>query len=127
MDDFQATVPMRGDVPPSGVMLHGRPAFVHPSAVVEAGAQLAEDVTIGPFCWVSAGAVIGRGTVLENHVTIMGDVHIGEQNHLFPNAVIGGEPQDVSYRGTRTRVDIGDGNVIREGVTINAPRKRKRA
>ncbi|NCY03959.1 MAG: acyl-ACP--UDP-N-acetylglucosamine O-acyltransferase [Planctomycetia bacterium] len=104
---------MRDDV------ARGRPAAVHPSAVVEAGAQLAEDVTVGPFCWVSAGAVIGRGTVLENNVTIMGDVRIGEWNHLFPNTVIGGEPQDVSYRGTRTRVDIGDRNVIREGVTIN--------
>jgi UDP-N-acetylglucosamine acyltransferase len=119
MDDFQATVPMRSDTPSCGGVLRGRPPLVHPSAVVEPGAQLADDVTIGPFCWVSGGAVIGRGTVLENHVTIMGDVHIGEQNHLFSNAVIGGEPQDVSYRGTRTRVDIGDGNVIRESVTIN--------
>jgi UDP-N-acetylglucosamine acyltransferase len=119
MDDFQPTVPMRGDTPAGGLVLRGRPASVHPSAIVEPGAQLGEDVTIGPFCWVSAGAVIGRGTVLENHVTIMGDVHVGSQNHIFPNAVIGGEPQDVSYRGTRTRVDIGDGNIIREGVTIN--------
>jgi UDP-N-acetylglucosamine acyltransferase len=119
MDDHEATVPMRGDPPPRGRSLRGLPAAVHPSAVVEPGAQLGEDVVVGPFCWVSAGAVIGRGTVLENHVTIMGDVRIGEQNHLFPNAVIGGEPQDVSYRGTRTRVEIGDGNILREGVTIN--------
>jgi UDP-N-acetylglucosamine acyltransferase len=100
-------------------VLRGLPAAVHPSAVVEPGAQLGEDVTIGPFCWVSADAVIGRGTVLENHVTITGDVRIGEQNRIFSNAVIGGEPQDLSYRGTRTRVEIGDGNIIREGVTIN--------
>ena len=119
MDDFQVTVPMRDDAMPRGGVRRGLPASVHPSAVVEAGAQLGEDVTIGPFCWVSSGAVIGAGTVLENHVTILGDVLIGEQNHLFSNAVIGGEPQDVSYRGTRTRVEIGDRNVIREGVTIN--------
>ena len=119
MDDFQATVPMRGDLPSRGPVLRGLPAAVHPSAVVEPGAKLGEDVTIGPFCWVSADAVIGRGTVLGNHVTIMGDVRIGEQNQIFPNAVIGGEPQDLSYRGTRTKVEIGDGNIIREGVTIN--------
>jgi len=119
MDDLQSTVPMRSDAPSRGRVLRGLPAVVHPSAVVEPGARLDDDVLVGPFCWVSAGAVIGRGTVLENHVTIMGDVRIGEQNHLFPNAVIGGEPQDVSYRGTCTRVEIGDGNIIREGVTIN--------
>ncbi|MFM8704940.1 MAG: acyl-ACP--UDP-N-acetylglucosamine O-acyltransferase [Planctomycetia bacterium] len=119
MDDFQATVPMRDESSTRGATLRGRPASVHPSAIVEAGAQLGEDVVVGPFCWVSAGAVIGRGTVLDNNVTIMGDVRIGESNHVFSNAVIGGEPQDVSYRGTRTRVEIGDRNIIREGVTIN--------
>ena len=119
MNDFQPTVPMRDDTPFRGGALRGLPASVHPTAVVEAGAKLAEDVAIGPFCVVSANAVIGRGTVLENHVTITGDVRIGEQNRIFPNAVIGGEPQDVSYRGTPTRVEIGDRNIIREGVTIN--------
>jgi UDP-N-acetylglucosamine acyltransferase len=68
---------------------------------------------------VSAEAVIGPGTVLENHVTIMGRVAIGARNRIFPNCVIGGEPQDVSYRGSPTRVEIGDDNTIREGVTIN--------
>ena len=92
---------------------------VHPTAVVESGARLAAGVRVGPYCMVSAGAVIGRGTVLENHVTIMGAVRIGERNRIFPNCVIGGEPQDVSYRGTATSVEIGDDNVIREGVTIN--------
>lgn len=92
---------------------------VHPTAVVEPGARLAAGVRIGPHCVVSAGAVIGRGTVLENHVTIMGVVRIGERNRIFPNCVVGGEPQDVSYRGSATSVEIGDDNVIREGVTIN--------
>ncbi|NBW87965.1 MAG: acyl-ACP--UDP-N-acetylglucosamine O-acyltransferase, partial [Planctomycetia bacterium] len=101
------------------VPLAGRPAQVHSSAVVDAGARLAADVVVGPHCVVSAGAVIGRGTVLANHVTVMGSVHIGERNRIFPNCVIGGDPQDVSYRGSDTRVEIGDDNVIREGVTIN--------
>ena len=99
--------------------LAGRPADVHPTAVVEPGARLAADVRVGPYCVVSGEATIGRGTVLENHVTIMGHVTIGARNRIFPNCVIGGEPQDVSYRGTSTRVEIGDDNLIREGVTIN--------
>jgi UDP-N-acetylglucosamine acyltransferase len=92
---------------------------VHSTAVVEPGSRLAAGVRVGPHCVISAGAVVGRGTVLENHVTIMGAVRIGERNRIFPNCVIGGEPQDVSYRGTATSVEIGDDNVIREGVTIN--------
>ncbi|MFM9196467.1 MAG: UDP-3-O-(3-hydroxymyristoyl)glucosamine N-acyltransferase, partial [Planctomycetia bacterium] len=57
---------MRDESSTRGAALRGRPASVHPSAIVEAGAQLGEDVVVGPFCWVSAGAVIGRGTVLDN-------------------------------------------------------------
>jgi UDP-N-acetylglucosamine acyltransferase len=96
-----------------------RAAEVHPTAVVEPGAVLSAGVRIGPYCVVSAGAVIGRGTVLANNVTLMGNVRLGERNTVSPNCVIGGEPQDVSYRGTATWVEIGDDNVIREGVTIN--------
>ena len=99
--------------------MEGGSAVVHPTAVVEAGARLGPGVRIGPWCVISAGAVIGRDTVLDNGVTIMGEVTIGARNRIFPNCVIGGEPQDVSYRGTATRVEIGDDNVIREGVTIN--------
>ena len=62
---------------------------------------------------------IGNGTKLENSVTLMGRVTLGEHNHLFPGVVIGAEPQDVSYRGTDTRVVIGDRNIFREGVTVN--------
>jgi UDP-N-acetylglucosamine acyltransferase len=97
----------------------GRPPAIHPTAVVEDGARIADDVTIGAYCVISSGATIGRGSVLANHVTISGLVTIGERNRVFPNCVIGGEPQDVSYRGTETCVEIGDDNVIREGVTIN--------
>jgi UDP-N-acetylglucosamine acyltransferase len=97
----------------------GRPADVHPTAIVDPRAELAAGVRVGPHCVVSAEAVIGPGTVLENHVTIMGHVVLGARNRIFPNCVIGGEPQDVSYRGSATRVEIGDDNTIREGVTIN--------
>jgi len=97
----------------------GAAPAIAPSAVVEPGARLACGVRVGPLCMVSAGAEIGPGTVLESGVTIMGDVRIGARNRIFPGAVIGGDPQDVSYQGSRTRVEIGDDNVIREGVTIN--------
>jgi UDP-N-acetylglucosamine acyltransferase len=95
------------------------PPAVHPTAIVAAGACLSPGVVIGPHCVVSCKATIGPGTILENHVTVMGNVRIGARNRIFPNAVIGADPQDVSYRGSDTRVEIGDDNVIREGVTIN--------
>lgn len=95
------------------------PSAVHPTAIVAEGACLSPGVVIGPHCVVSRKATIGPGTVLENHVTVMGNVRIGARNRIFPNAVIGADPQDVSYRGSDTRVEIGDDNVIREGVTIN--------
>jgi UDP-N-acetylglucosamine acyltransferase len=92
---------------------------VEPTAVVDRRAELDDSVEVGPFCVVGPHARIGRGTQLQSNVTIMGRVTIGQHNRIFPGAVIGGDPQDISYRGTDTEVVIGDENVIREGVTIN--------
>ena len=94
-------------------------ATVADHAVVDSRAQIAEDVEIGPFCVIGPHATIGAGTRLENHVTITGHVTIGQGNHLFPGVVIGADPQDLSYRGSDTKVVIGDHNVFRESVTIN--------
>ncbi len=88
-------------------------------ASVDPRAQIGAGVHIGPFCVVGPKAKIGDGTRLENNVTISGNVTLGRNNHIHPGAVIGAEPQDTSYRGTDTRVEIGDNNVIRESVTIN--------
>jgi UDP-N-acetylglucosamine acyltransferase len=93
--------------------------FVADHAAVDPRAEIDDDVEIGPFCVVGPDVRIGRGTRLENHVTLMGHVTLGEDNHIYPNVVIGGEPQDTSYSGADTKVVIGDRNVIREGVTIN--------
>ena len=93
--------------------------MVAENASVDPRAEIAEDVEIGPYCVIGPQARIGRGTRLENGVTIMGRVTLGEHNHVYPGVVIGGEPQDVSYRGSDTQVTIGDHNTIREGVTIN--------
>ncbi|MEM9184938.1 MAG: acyl-ACP--UDP-N-acetylglucosamine O-acyltransferase [Planctomycetota bacterium] len=89
------------------------------NAWVDPRAQIDSDVEIGPFCIVGPDVTIKSGTRLLNSVTLMGPVSIGRDNVIYPNCVIGGEPQDVSYTGSQTRVEIGDGNLIREGVTIN--------
>ncbi len=95
------------------------PTFFADNAAIDPRAEIDEDVEIGAFCVVGPHVRIGRGTRLENNVTLMGHVTLGEHNHLFPGAVIGGHPQDVSYRGSDTRVIIGNHNVLREGVTVN--------
>ncbi len=86
---------------------------------IDPRAEIGDDVEIGPFCVIGPHARIGRGTRLENNVTLMGRVTLGQENHVYPGAVIGGEPQDITYRGAETEVVIGDHNVIRESVTIN--------
>ena len=86
---------------------------------IDPRAQIDDDVEIGPFCVIGPEVQIAAGTKLENNVTLMGHVTIGRRNHIYPNVVIGGEPQDISYRGADTQVVIGDDNIIRECVTIN--------
>lgn len=92
---------------------------IAPNAWVDPQAEIDTDVEIGPFSVVGPNVRIRSGTRLLNHVTVMGHVTIGHDNVLYPNVVIGGEPQDISYAGSDTRVVIGDSNVLREGVTVN--------
>ncbi len=95
-------------------------ARIHASAVVEPGAELAEDVVVGPFCWVAAGAQLGEGCELVGHVSVLGPgTRIGRRNRIFPGAVIGAPPQDRSYSGEPTLLEIGDDNEIREQVTLH--------
>ena len=89
------------------------------TACVDPRAELADEVEIGPYCVVGPDVRIGRGSRLISHVCVLGGTSLGEHNVVSPFAVLGGDPQDVSYQGTPTRVEIGDHNVIREGVTIN--------
>src|SRR3990170_376763 len=94
-------------------------ARIAETASVDPAAEIGHDVEIGPFSVVGPHARIQSGTRLLNSVTVMGHVTIGRDNLIYPNVVIGGEPQDISYAGSDTQVMIGDGNTIREGVTIN--------
>jgi len=94
---------------------------VHPSAVVDKDARLAEGATVGPNCVVGSGVEIGSGTVLDANVVIYKDVKIGKNNHIFPNCVLGGWPQTLGI-GPDSKFGglvIGDGNMIREQVTIH--------
>jgi len=93
--------------------------FISDQAAVDPRAEIDDEVYIGPFCVVGPQVQIGKGTRLENNVTLAGRVKIGEFNRIYPGAVLGAEPQDLSYRGGDTQVIIGDHNVIRESVTIN--------
>ncbi len=92
---------------------------IAPQAVVDPRAILEEDVSIGPFCVIGPDVHIGTGTRLANSVAVLGHARIGRSNTLFPNVVIGADPQDISYDGSPTGVEIGDHNVFREGVTVN--------
>ena len=89
------------------------------NAWIDPKAQIDEDVEIGPFCSIGPNVSIGRGSRLVGNVTLLGHVTLGSDNVVYPGAVIGGEPQDLSYAGSDTQVFIGNGNTIREGVTIN--------
>ena len=97
----------------------GRMSRISALAHVDPKARLGRGVSIGPFCTVGPDVTIGDDTELESHVSIVGHTVVGARNRFFPATNIGGEPQDKSYRESRTRLIIGDDNVFREGVTVN--------
>lgn len=92
---------------------------ISPLSVVDSRADIAADVEIGPFCIVGPDVRIGAGCKLDSHVVLIGHTTIGCHNRFFPNAVVGSEPQDYSYGGSPTRIEIGDNNIFREGVTVH--------
>lgn len=92
---------------------------VHPTAVVDAKAQIDSGVEIGPYAVIGPEVCIGAGSRIGPHVVLDGRVSLGRGNRIFPGACIGAEPQDLKYSGASTEVVIGDDNAIRECVTIN--------
>ena len=92
---------------------------IHPSALVDPAARLARGVTVGPYSIVGPEVEIGEGSWVGAHVVLDGRTRIGRNNRIFHFASIGGPPQDKKYGGEASTVEIGDGNTIREYVTIN--------
>jgi len=94
-------------------------ARVHPTAIVDPGARLAAGVEVGAYSIIGAKVEIGEGTWIGAHVVLDGPMRIGRKNRIFHFASLGAAPQDKKYAGEPTSVEIGDGNTIREYVTIN--------
>jgi UDP-N-acetylglucosamine acyltransferase len=92
---------------------------IHPTAIVEDGAILGADVTVGPYCRVSAKARLGDGVELKSHVVVDGRTVIGDRSIVYPFAVLGGPPQHLGYRGEDTGLRIGADCIIREYATLN--------
>jgi UDP-N-acetylglucosamine acyltransferase len=95
-------------------------AVIHPMAVVENGAQIGENVLIGPFCYVGPNVILGDGCELQSNAVVNGRTTIGKNARIFSCAVIGGEPQSIHHTGGETTLSIGDNCTMREGVTMNA-------
>ncbi len=93
--------------------------MIHPTAIVDQSAQLADDVEVGPYSIIGPQVSIGRGTRIGPHVVIEGPTRIGEDNQIFQFTSIGAMPQDKKYAGEPTWLIIGDRNVIRECCTFN--------
>lgn len=93
--------------------------MIHPTAQIHPEAKLDSGVEVGPWCTIGPHVKIGRGTKLVSHVVVDGWTEIGQENTVFPFAVLGAIPQDLKYRGEPTQLIIGDRNTIRESVTLN--------
>ena len=94
-------------------------SFIHPTALIADGAILADDVEVGAYSIIGPNVTIGAGTVVGPHCVLDGHTRIGANNHFYRFCSIGGMPQDKKYAGEPTRLEIGDGNMVREYVTIN--------
>jgi UDP-N-acetylglucosamine acyltransferase len=92
---------------------------IHPTAIIEKGAHIATTAEIGPYCTVGSEVVIGENVRLISHVSVGGRTEIGDGTQIFPFASIGHAPQDLKYKGEKSRLVIGKRNIFREHVTIN--------
>lgn len=93
--------------------------FIHPTAIVEAGATLGAGVRVGPFCMVGEHVTLGEGVELVSHVVVAGRTTVGARTRIFPFASIGHQPQDLKYKGEASTLEIGADCLLREGVTMN--------
>ena len=93
--------------------------LIHPSAVIESGAEIADNVSIGPFSYIGSEVTLHSGVKIKSHVVVTGKTEIGEKTIVYPFAVLGEIPQDLKFNGEKTSLRIGKRNQIREHVTIN--------
>jgi len=101
--------------------------LIDPTAIVDSNAELADDVSVGPFSVIGAGVKIGAGTVVGSHVVIKGPTTIGKQNRIYQFTSIGEDPQDKKYAAEITRLEIGDRNTIREYTSMHRGTKQDRS
>jgi UDP-N-acetylglucosamine acyltransferase len=92
---------------------------IHPSAIVAAGAVVPESCAVGPYCTIGPEVVLGEDCTLISHVVLDGRTRIGARNVFHPFCAVGISPQDLKYGGEPTELEIGDGNTIRENVTVS--------
>ncbi len=92
---------------------------IHNTAIIHRKAKLADDVKVGPYCVIGADVTIGAGTKIGPHCVIEGTTTIGKNNIFYGSASIGGDSQDLKYKGAKTYLEIGDNNTMREYVTLN--------
>ncbi|KIM03453.1 MAG: UDP-N-acetylglucosamine acyltransferase [Sulfurovum sp. AS07-7] len=92
---------------------------IHPTAIIEDGANIGSNVTIGAYSYVGKNVIIGNDTIIDTHTLIDGYTTIGKNNHIFSHATIGSIPQDLKYRGEKSELIIGDNNKIREYTLLN--------
>jgi len=92
---------------------------LHPSSVIAPGASIPDSCTIGPFCTIGPEVVLGEDCRLISHVVLDGRTRIGARNTFYPFCSIGVAPQDLKYKGEPTQTELGDGNTIRECVTVS--------
>lgn len=95
------------------------PVLLHPTAVIDPGAELGRDVEVGPYAVIGAHVRVGAGTTIGAHAIVDGYTTLGEKCRVFPGAAVGLEPQDLKFAGERTYLRIGDRTVIREFATLN--------
>jgi UDP-N-acetylglucosamine acyltransferase len=92
---------------------------IHPTAVVDPGAKIADSCSIGPYCVIGPHVALGEGVRLHSHVVIDGRTTVGARTHIYPFSSIGQPPQDLKYKGEPSELRIGTDNLIREHVTMN--------
>lgn len=92
---------------------------IHPTAIVEPGAEFGKNVKVGPYCIIGPNVKIGDGTTLKSHVVLEGHTTIGQNNEIHQFCSIGVPPQDKGYKNEPTQTVVGDNNLFREGVTIH--------